>query len=222
MQTLGCKAKLPHEAGFNSIWKQEGVCVGFDKLNCRVNDTASNSPFSIADCVSDPVQRWFTFPWLLTSAPKERNTHSCVAILLWSFFWGCANIPRVQLQSQQINWIKNPLTSTRQEGVTLSPPFSWRQLRLKKTHSWKGKQHFCTWFGSLCDVSIYLSTKRGSLFCLLLFLHAQISQTTVLHAALLVSSKSSWWVWVHWLGLRLFGTMVCGRYWLLNHFLNEN
>jgi hypothetical protein len=189
MQTLGCKAKLPHEAGFNSIWKQEGVCVGFDKLNCRVNDTASNSPFSIADCVSDPVQRWFTFPWLLTSAPKERNTHSCVAILLWSFFWGCANIPRVQLQSQQINWIKNPLTSTRQEGVTLSPPFSWRQLRLTWRKHIPGRENnisvhdlaHCVMY-----VSIYLQSEVV-LFCLVLFFHAQISQTTVLHAALLVS-----------------------------------
>jgi hypothetical protein len=52
----------------------------------------------------------------------------------------------------------------------------------------------------------YLFMKRGSLFCFVC--HVEISQTTALHAMLLVSLESSQWVGVHWLGLRLFGAMV--------------
>jgi hypothetical protein len=50
-----------------------------------------------------------------------------------------------------------------------------------------------------------LSMKQGSLF--VLFCHVKISETLV-HVALLVSSRSSWWVGVHQLGLRLLGGMV--------------
>ncbi len=49
----------------------------------------------------------------------------------------------------------------------------------------------------------HLSMKHGSLFC-----HPEISLTTVLLVKLLVSSENSWWVWVHQLGLRLFGATV--------------
>ncbi len=52
----------------------------------------------------------------------------------------------------------------------------------------------------------YLSVEQGSLFFFVL--HVEISQITELHATLLVSSKNSWWVGVHWLVLRLFGAMV--------------
>ncbi len=38
--------------------------------------------------------------------------------------------------------------------------------------------------------------------------HAEISRTTMLHVVLLVSSKSSQWAGVHWLGLRLFGATM--------------
>jgi hypothetical protein len=36
--------------------------------------------------------------------------------------------------------------------------------------------------------------KEGNLFCFILFWHAEISQTMILHAALLVSLESSQWV----------------------------
>ncbi len=53
----------------------------------------------------------------------------------------------------------------------------------------------------------YLSMKQGSLFCFVLFCHAEISQTMALREAMfLASSKSSPWVRVHQLGLRLFGS----------------
>jgi hypothetical protein len=73
----------------------------------------------------------------------------------------------------------------------------------------------------------YLSMKEGSLFCFVC--HAEISQTTVLHATLLVSLESSQWVGVHWLGLRLFGAMVWKlliielfSQWKLNKMKTEN
>ncbi len=50
--------------------------------------------------------------------------------------------------------------------------------------------------------------KQGNLFCFVLLCHVQISQTMMLHAGLLVSSESSQWIVVHWLGLKLFGAMV--------------
>ncbi len=51
-----------------------------------------------------------------------------------------------------------------------------------------------------------LSMNPGSLFCFVC--PSDISQTMALHATLLVSSESSEWIGVHWLGLRLFGAMV--------------
>ncbi len=68
------------------------------------------------------------------------------------------------------------------------------------------------------------SMKQGSLFC-----HSEISQTTALHAVLLVSLESSWWVGVHRLGLRLFGATVLKlliiepfSQWKLNKIQTEN
>jgi len=52
---------------------------------------------------------------------------------------------------------------------------------------------------------IYLRSKC-SLFCFVS--HAEISQTTALHGAPLVSLESSQWVGVHCLGLRLFGAVM--------------
>jgi hypothetical protein len=46
------------------------------------------------------------------------------------------------------------------------------------------------------------------LFCFVLFCHINIFQTMMLHARLLVASKSFQWVRVHWLGLKVFGTIV--------------
>jgi hypothetical protein len=64
----------------------------------------------------------------------------------------------------------------------------------------------------------YLSMKQCSLFCFVLFFHAEIFQITAL-PALLVFLESSWWWWVrvHRLGLRLCGAIVCKL--LINEFL---
>ncbi len=51
-----------------------------------------------------------------------------------------------------------------------------------------------------------LFMKQASLFCLVC--HDDISQTTMFHATLLISSESFQWVGVHQLGLRLFGVLV--------------
>ncbi len=51
----------------------------------------------------------------------------------------------------------------------------------------------------------HLFMKQDSVFC---FSHAEISQTTMLHATLFVQLESSQWVGVHWDGLRLFGATV--------------
>ncbi len=89
----------------------------------------------------------------MTRAPKERNTHSCVAILLWSFF------ENVQTY-QEVSYNYNKLTQLRihwQAHVKkVSPYLHHSAANLKKTHCWKGKQHFCTCFGSSCGISIYL------------------------------------------------------------------
>ncbi len=73
----------------------------------------------------------------------------------------------------------------------------------------------------------YLSTEQANLFCFVL--HVEISQITALHATLLVSSKNSWWVGVHQVGLRLFGAMVWKLViiesffqWKLNNIKNRN
>jgi len=52
----------------------------------------------------------------------------------------------------------------------------------------------------------HLFMKQCSMFCFVC--HVEISQTMMLHAMLLVSSKSSWWEGVHWFGLRMFGAIV--------------
>ncbi len=52
---------------------------------------------------------------------------------------------------------------------------------------------------------IYLWSK---VVCFVLFCHAKISQTMALHAVLLVSSESFWWVGMHQVALRLFGVRV--------------
>jgi len=74
--------------------------------------------------------------------------------------------------------------------------------------------------------NIYLWTK---VVCFVLFCNAEISQTMVLHVALLVSSESSRWVGVHQLGLRLFGGQVWKlmiiesfSQWTLNKIKTEN
>jgi hypothetical protein len=67
---------------------------------------------------------------------------------------------------------------------------------------------------ALCPFGVWvtnLSMKHGSLFCFVLFYflcHAKISHTIVLHVTLLVSLQNSQWIEVHWVGLRLFGTMM--------------
>ncbi len=48
----------------------------------------------------------------------------------------------------------------------------------------------------------YLSMKQGSLFCFVFY--SELSWIMVLHATIWVSLKSSWWVGVQQLGLRLF------------------
>jgi hypothetical protein len=72
-----------------------------------------------------------------------------------------------------------------------------------------------------CDVSSLAQKYRGEdenfgqtiyvwskVACFVLLCHVEISQSTVLCVGLLVSSESSQWIVVHWLGLRLFGAMV--------------
>jgi hypothetical protein len=73
----------------------------------------------------------------------------------------------------------------------------------------------------------YIIMNRGSLFCFVC--HVEISQTTALHAMLLVSLESSQWVGVHRLGLRPFGGMVWKlliieslSQWKLNEIAIEN
>jgi hypothetical protein len=57
----------------------------------------------------------------------------------------------------------------------------------------------------IIEVLLYLWNKC-SLFCFVS--HAEISQTTTFHGALLVSLESSRWIGVHYLGLRLFGAIM--------------
>ncbi len=57
--------------------------------------------------------------------------------------------------------------------------------------------------------SNYKSYLWSKVVCFVLFVsHTKFFETMVLHVVLLVSSKSSWWVGVHQLGLRLFGVTV--------------
>ncbi len=61
-------------------------------------------------------------------------------------------------------------------------------------------------FSITSNYKIYLWSKVA---CFDLFVsHTKISQTMVLHVVLLVSLESSWWIGVHWFGLRFFGVIV--------------
>jgi hypothetical protein len=74
-----------------------------------------------------------------------------------------------------------------------------------------------------------LSMKQGSLYCFVLFVTLRSPNPRLIDATLLVSSETSWWVGVHWLGLGLFGATVWKlliieqfSQWKLNKIETEN
>jgi hypothetical protein len=64
----------------------------------------------------------------------------------------------------------------------------------------------------------YLCMKQGSLFCFVLLCWDEILPNHGASCCALVSSKSFWWVGVHWLGLRLFGATVWRKLLIIESF----
>jgi hypothetical protein len=68
------------------------------------------------------------------------------------------------------------------------------------------KQNQKEGYSTIWTLCLDLFMKEASLFCFVCL--AEISQTRAFHLALCVSSESSQWVGVHWLGLRAFEIMM--------------
>jgi hypothetical protein len=80
------------------------------------------------------------------------------------------------------------------------------------------KQNQKEGYSTIWTLCLDLFMKEASLFCFVCL--AEISQTRAFHLALCVSSESSQWVGVHWLGWERL-KLWCRSYWLSNHFLTE-
>jgi hypothetical protein len=134
------------------------------------------------------------------------------------------------------NWVWSEIASEKKTGIT-TLIFNTREAKLNYIQTWFWALYIVT---SLLAIGgcgnhgtfqsrnfhlvkpAYLSMKEGSLFCLVC--HAEISQTMVLLATLLVSLESSQWVggaptWF-WFETLWSYSVEAIDYW--NHFLNEN